>query len=233
MGEDAHTVTPRPALVSVLLPSRGRPGSLIEAGYSLLETASDPYDVEIIVGYDADDPATLNAAKAFKSDTLLFPTRHGYDQLHLYMNELAKWASGRWLLLWNDDATMTTHSWDSIIGQFDHTTPLVLSPSSTGYGHGLCCFPAASRALYDTLGHLSFSPHVDTWLQDLGRATGTIRDIPVHVPHDRADLTGGHQDQTRAESLAGYRTDAFYGDEMQALLHADIERIRSWPESGG
>jgi hypothetical protein len=214
-------------LVTVLLPSRGRFASLERSINSLLNTAADDREVEIIVGYDADDPVTGEWAYECGAQTLRFEQRHGYHQLHLYFNMLAETATGDWLLLWNDDATMTTPRWDAVLAGFDERQPLVLSLSSTGYGHALCCFPAVSVSLYKRLGHLSLSPHVDTWLQDIGRATGTIRDIPVHVHHDRHDLTGGHDDRTRAESVAGYRSEEFYGEEMQALLRADIEKVRA------
>lgn len=222
--------------VSVLLPSRGRPASLRASIQSLRDMATDPREVEVLVGWDTDDPITGQVARRGGKTGLVgveFPERHGYHQLHRYVNVLAERSAGDWLLLWNDDATMTTRGWDEWLGRYPAALPWVLSLASTGYGHALCCFPAVSRALYTTLGHLSLSPHIDTWLQDIGRATGTLRDIPVHVHHDRHDLTGGHDDQTRAESLAGYRSDEFYGPEMQALLRADTERIRvAWTSDG-
>ena len=216
--------------ISVLLPSRGRPVSLVRSIGSLVTNSSDPHRVQVLVGWDDDDPDTATAARASTAldiITVRFPERFGYYQLHRYVNALAARASGDWLLLWNDDATLVTSGWDSVIDSHDHTTPLVLSLSSTGFGHRLCCFPATSRTLYQRLGHMSLSPHIDTWLQDIGRATGCIRDIPVHVHHDRADLTGGHNDQTRAEALAGYGRNEFYDEATQALLRADIDKVRA------
>lgn len=213
--------------ISVLLPSRDRPVSLEKSVRSLRTHAEHPERLEILVACDPDDALTAMTAQACGTTAVEFPERFGYHQLHRYVNALAAQASGDWLLLWNDDALMTTAGWDTVLASYDHTTPLVLSLASTGYGHALCCFPAASRALYERLGHLSQSPHIDTWLQDIGRATGRLREVPVHVHHDRFDLTGGHDDQTRAESLAGYRKDEFYGPAMQARLADDIERVRA------
>lgn len=214
-------------MISVLLPSRRRPKSLERSIRSLRTLACQPEWLEILVGCDPDDVLTAITAQACGATPVRFPERYGYHQLHRYVNALAAQAGEEWLLLWNDDAEMTTQGWDVEIAAHNPAVPLVLSLSSTGYDHRLCCFPAVSRALYDRLGHLSASPHIDTWLQDLGRAVGCLRDIPVHVHHDRADLTGGHDDQTRAEALAGYRRDEFYGEAMQALLRADIEKVRA------
>lgn len=211
--------------VSVLLPSRGRPESLARSIESLARTAAWPGELEVLVGYDADDPETAFATFGTGARMLRFPQRHGYHQLHLYVNKLAESARGDWLLLWNDDATMLTSKWDFVFASHEHERSAVLSLASTGYGHALCCFPAISRTLYAGLGHMSLSPHIDTWLQDIGRATGILTDIDVQVHHDRQDLTGGHDDQTRQESLAGYRKDEFYGQEMQSLLRADIDKV--------
>lgn len=213
--------------VSVLLPSRGRPVSLVKSILSLRTLAHHPEAVEVLVGCDPDDTMTAMTARASDATAVRFLERFGYSQLHRYVNALAERSVGDWLLLWNDDATMTTGSWDTVLSLFDPSAPTVLSLSSTGYGHSLCCFPAVSRALYERLGHLGLSPHIDTWLQDIGRGAGVLRDIPVHVQHDRHDLTGGHDDQTRAESLAGYRTEDFYGPAMQALLAADVRKVQA------
>jgi hypothetical protein len=212
--------------VSVLLPSRGRPQSLARSCESLLSRALDAARIEVWVGYDDDDPETGVAARDLGYHAVSF-SRHGYYQLHLYVNELAKQSSGQWLFLWNDDAFMETAFWDLILDRYDPDTPLVLSPASTGVGHSMCCFPIASRALYARLDHLSLSPHIDSWLQDLGNQAGILKNIDVDILHDRYDLTGGHNDETWAESRSGYRTSEFYSEPIQRLLRRDISKAVS------
>lgn len=212
--------------VSVLLPSRGRPGSLRRSVESLYNTSDRSDLIRVFVGYDSDDLETLDVADDMNLLACRFSKRNGYGNLHLYVNRMAEIADGDWLFLWNDDALMKTNSWDSIFYQYDSNIPFVLSPSSTGVEHTMCCFPAISKSLFHVIGHMSLSNHIDTWLQDLGNATGILRKIDVHVYHDRFDLTGGHNDQTFAESSASYRTEEFYSKKMQAYLHADIEKVR-------
>lgn len=194
---------------------------------SLRSMAVDPDRVELLVGYDADDEKTGDKARSLGSFALRFPERFGYPQLHLYVNRLAEFATGEWLLLWNDDALMTTRNWDSVFSSYSAALMYVLNLSSTKFGHSQCCFPAISRSLYARLGHMSLSNHIDTWLQDLGNSTGILRNVPVHVHHDRFDLTGGHNDQIFAEGQAGYRPDEFNSPAMRALLHADIRKVLS------
>lgn len=210
--------------VSVLLPSRGRPDSLRRSCESLLSLAHNQDQVEILVGFDDDDPETGRVAHelGFRS---IESVRHGYSQLHLYVNQLAELSTGDWLFLWNDDAVMETLSWDRVLSSYDSSKCLVLSPSSTVVRHSMCCFPIISRGLYSRLGHMSLSPHIDTWLQDLGNQTRILRNISVSILHDRFDLTGGHEDVTWIESQAGYRTEDFYSERMQSLLRQDIAKV--------
>ena len=212
--------------VSILLPSRGRPQSLARTCESLRAHASDAARIEVLVGYDEDDPRTGDVADDLDCRSVVF-SRHGYDKLHLYVNYLAELAYGRWLFLWNDDAVMQTDFWDLILDRYDSNTSLVLSPSSTGVGHSMCCFPIVSCALFSRLGHMSLSPHIDSWLQDLGNQAGILRNVDVNILHDRYDLTGGHNDETWAESRSGYRTSEFYSEPMQKLLRRDISKVLS------
>jgi hypothetical protein len=178
------------------------------------------------VGYDDDDPETGVAARDLGYHAVSF-LRHGYDKLHLYVNDLAELSTGQWLFLWNDDAFMETDNWDLFLDRFNSLAPAVLSPSSTGVGHTMCCFPIVSRALYDRLGHMSLSPHIDSWLQDLGNQARILHNINVSIMHDRFDLTGGHDDETWSESRSGYRTSEFYSEPMQRLLRQDISKVLS------
>jgi hypothetical protein len=213
--------------VSVLLPSRGRTRSLRRSVESLRSSASHPDRLSFLVAFDDDDVETGNTANDIGAQPLSF-VRVGYSNLHLYYNKLAEFSTGDWLFLWNDDAVMETTGWDSVFGGYDPQVPAVLSPSSTGVEHRMCCFPAMSRCLYLCLGHMSLSCHVDSWLQDLAMSLGILHRLPVHIFHDRFDFTGGHNDQTYAESSAGYRTSEFYSSDMQSLLQLDISKVRSW-----
>lgn len=219
--------------IGVLLPSRGRPDSLIASVHSLWVKAEAPDSLNIYVGYDIDDLDTARAADSLGVYVVPFKVRHGYTQLHRYVNKLAESSVDDWLLLWNDDATMETYYWDSIVYGYSSSYPVVLSPSSTGVNHDMCCFPIVSRCMYSIIGHMSLSNHIDSWLQDLANALGLLRKLDVHVYHDRFDLTGGHNDQTFAESSSGYRTVEFYSDSMQSLLRNDIEKVRAWLNSDG
>jgi len=72
---------------------------------------------------------------------------------------------------------------------------------------------------------MSLSPHIDSWLQDLGNQARILHNINVSIMHDRFDLTGGHDDETWSESRSGYRTSEFYSEPMQRFLRHDISKV--------
>ena len=156
-------------MISVLLPSRGRAELLARSAGSLKDTAVQA--PEILVAADDDDPATVRAARQLGARVQVCQ-RAGYAGLHLYYQQLAALATGDWLLIWNDDATMMTAGWDVLI----ETVPAgVLVADVPSTQSPLCCFPAIRREAVTALGRFSSAnPHVDTFWQDVGRATGTI-----------------------------------------------------------
>lgn len=210
-------------MISVLLPSRGRPGSLSDSIASLTGYAARPRDLDVHVACDPDDPDTRLAALQAGAAVHVARERYGYPRLHEYVNRLAADATGDWLLLWNDDARMLTENWGAIVEQQE---PAVLWPYSNDIA-ACNTFPIWPRAWTDAIGHVSLSPHCDSWIQDLGIALGRHRRVDIHILHDRADLTGGHDDQTRAESLAGYRTAGYHTPAMQAARQHDTDTLRA------
>lgn len=210
-------------MISVLLPSRGRAAALAESIGTLLDLADKPGAIEIIVAADPDDTATRDAELPWQATAWTAQERYGYDRLHEYVNRIARLATGDWLLLWNDDARMLTEGWDSIV--YDEA-PAVLWPASNDVA-GCNTFPIWPAVWTKALDHVSLSPHCDSWIQHLGTELGRHPRVDINVLHDRADLTGGHDDQTRAESLAGYRTAEYHHPAMQAARTQDVATLRA------
>jgi hypothetical protein len=209
-------------LISVLLPSRGRPGALADTVAGLLELASRPEDVQVLVAADPDDTDTISTVLPEQATIWTAPERYGYPRLHEYVNALAEQAAGAWLWLWNDDARILTPGWDM---QVAGARQAVLWPHSNDIA-SCNTFPIWPRAWTDHLGHVSLSPHCDSWIQYLGQTLDRHDRVDIDVLHDRADLTGGHNDQTRAESLAGYRTADYGSPPMEAARAADVAALR-------
>jgi hypothetical protein len=96
-------------MISVLIPTRNRPGHLLNAIRALVELADRPRDLELLLRADNDDRTDYEAQFVVSScfdqpSTVLFRgLRHGYTNIHRYYNELARVAHGEWLMIWNDD----------------------------------------------------------------------------------------------------------------------------------
>jgi hypothetical protein len=216
--------------ISVVFTSRGRPESLLAACGSLVSQAAAPDEIEIIVAVDPDDETVPDTPDPMLGDFRLrlwtAPERYGYTGLHLYLNQLAKMAAGTWCLWFNDDMRMLTPGWDLIVRA---SRPAVLWPSAN-HCHHANIVPAWPRAWSDAMGRVSPTTHMDTYLQYLGEALGRHDRVPVEVLHDRADVTGGHDDATYAEGrkLLGSEgmVPGFDGASVRASVEADAAIIR-------
>lgn len=193
-------------MISVLLPSRGRPKALLESIGSLLDNADEPDGIEILIAADADDQPTLLAAAQLPSQANMWasPVRYGYEGLHEYVNWLSGEVTGEWMMMWNDDARMLTEGWDTIIEQTQAFLPApggVLWPLAN-HDAGGNLFPIWPYAWRHAMGYVSRAPNIDVWISEIGRKLGLERQIPVRVYHNRADVTGAAEDDTFKEGRA-------------------------------
>jgi glycosyltransferase involved in cell wall biosynthesis len=193
--------------ISILLPTRKRTAAVIKSIGSLLANAKDTSRIEILVAYDDDD----EESREFFSETWfpfleqcqatskVFETeRFGYLRLYKYVNFLAEQASGDWIMFWNDDALMLTENWDEEIVNNDGYFGLLRMPCVT-MNHPFALFPIIPRAWIDLFGVVSPVNHSDWWIYNVTVPAGQMKNIPVNVYHDRADVTGGNNDETFKE----------------------------------
>ena len=175
-------------MISVLLPSRDRDWQMVDAADSLLYMADSFDDVEILIAADPDDEGTIDTARGCDFRLWIAPERYGYANLSAYWNHLAMMASGDWLLLWNDDARMLTSGWDQIIKS---QPPAVLWAYTRGddAGNYFPVWPASWTRLLGRICPIP-GPHVDTYIQAVGKHLDRIRRIPVELDHTRPDFTG-------------------------------------------
>jgi hypothetical protein len=193
--------------ISILLPTRKRTEAVVRSIGSLLASADNTANIEILIAYDDDDtesreffstvwPAFIAQSEA---TTRVFETeRFGYTQLNRYVNMLAENAQGEWLFFWNDDALMETDGWDTEVLKHAGYPGLLRMPCST-MNHPFALFPVIGRHWMEMFGQLSPVSHSDWWIYNVTAPLKLVKNIPVTVYHDRADVTGGNQDETYAE----------------------------------
>lgn len=193
-----------PTILSILLPTRGRREMLKRSIESLINTASTPGRLEILLGIDEDDEglteylkdeiAPMLLEKQVECRANLFKPL-GYENLHQYVNHLAGTATGEWLVFWNDDGIMLTDGWDDEIdkrtGQFK-----LLAFKDNHNGHPYSIFPILPKDWYNLMDHLSMNAQNDAWLSHIAYMLDIFERIDAEFLHDRADLTGNNDDET-------------------------------------
>ena len=189
--------------IAVLLPTRGRTAALSRSVESLVNLAKDPDSIQIMLGFDNDDPVGIEHFSSVLQPWLDERNLHytamtfepmGYIRLNEYVNTLAEKSSADWLVFWNDDAIMETQDWDHEIASY--TGQFKVLAFRTHNDHPYSIFPIVPRAWMDVLGHLSPHQISDGWISQNAYCLDVMQRIPVHVKHDRADLTGNNLDQT-------------------------------------
>ena len=162
-------------IISILLPSRGRREVLKESILTLIENASNPKRLELLLGLDADDEGVQeyikdNIAPILKEHQVecranIFEPL-GYENLHTYVNTLASNANGKWLMFWNDDGLMETKNWDNVISEYDGQFKL-LAPKDNHEGHPYAIFPIVPIDWFRLMDHLSLNAQNDAWLSHI------------------------------------------------------------------
>ncbi len=138
---------------SFLLPTRERPDLVRRFCQSVLETAADPENIEIVLAVDEDDAVSQNITQDRLSTTKII-MRKGLTMGSL--NRACYDASkGRYVMLINDDVILRTKNWDKIIisaiARFEDDIALIHT-NDLLFKEKLCTFPILSRRACDEIG---------------------------------------------------------------------------------
>ncbi len=220
-------------LVSILLPTRGRPKDLVQSIDSLWSLAEDKSHLEFILKVDDDDSETIHIAKKLESmlpmKTIVSPKGLGFRSMHLWVNEMCSVANGEWVIIWNDDARMRTEGWDNKILRIgiDHPwigiNDICVIEASTINRPFTNEFFFVRRKMFEILGHFSLSPHNDTWMYSITRFLDVNMVSKIQVDHFSHLMT----DKTREESEGAYKTTIHSYNSLEAsrLRALDLNKL--------
>lgn len=176
-------------MFSFLLPTRGRASSCKASIDSLYQNADNKLSFELLLAFDDDDEETremvLDHCKwlGVQHQYIVTP-RYGYRKLHLYVNKLCKIARGEYLWLWNDDATIETNGWDTILERLVKKQPDLVFDFVNN--HFVWIFPLVPKKYVDIMGHFSLNAHNDSWIQNVFEPLQlTTRTDQVSLYHNR------------------------------------------------
>jgi len=203
----------KPALISILVPSRGRPDWLHRTVYSAFQTATYPRRIEFVVYLDDDDHKLFDyttriplAARAEYSQQINFLIRPR-ALLSACWNECAAKARGEIMMHCGDDLTFDTPGWDAHVRRAFADTPDKilfaygndLGPHGETFGtHGFL-----HRKWIETVGYfvppLFSSDWNDVWLNEVAEMIGRHKLLSFVTEHHHYTFGKAERDQTHAE----------------------------------
>jgi hypothetical protein len=198
----------RPALISLLLPSRGRPEGMQRMWRTALERALFPRQVEAIVYVDDDDPRAGFYEALGKSMCQLRMIRGPRQVLSECWNDCFKLAGGEILMHCGDDITFETDGWDQIVRDAFEAVP---DKILFAFGDDLSTnFPDLGthgfvhRRWVEIVGYfvppLFSSDWNDVWLTDVAKMVKRMHPLPQLVTeHHHYTFGKAERDQTHAE----------------------------------
>lgn len=181
-------------LISVLLPTRGRPLQLRHALESLLVSPSRNF--EVLVGCDADDPDLPEYGSIQTDGRAKWHIQSRFGTLADKVNSLAERAHGGLLFQFVNDMTIGDRLWvDEIMAAVDRHPEPAIFYSFVGQDEGKASLPILRREMVTDLGW--FCPPwfpfwwSDSWMTELVRMSGRGVGIDLSIQHQ--DGAGGTQ----------------------------------------
>jgi hypothetical protein len=219
---------------SVLVITRGRV-SIMTVFLSLMQRSIKFKDeVEILVGYDADDKDTVEAVDIWgRLFDLGIKWISFKRRIHInsYYNDLAKESRGEYLCICNDDTEYMTASWDEIVWLEGERQ--LNGRSKVIYIKPLCeiewravnkfaCFPIIGRKGYEVLGYV-FNPKYYNWTADKTlynayKELNLVHEVPIDVFHNSYHT--GRREKDDINKALVYRQDE--GDDLTK------EKLQQW-----
>lgn len=137
--------------ISLLIPTRGRPSLVYRLFDSILETASDPDSLEIVLYIDDDDTNSHGITHdALSIVKLVQPSNTMGNMLKACYSA----SSGQYVLLLNDDVIFRTPNWDTLVQEPFTRVPddIALVYGNDGImGENLATFPIISRVVCELM----------------------------------------------------------------------------------
>ena len=132
--------------ISIVMPTRGRPDKLLEMMNSVLNCASSPELIEFVLYIDNDDRSDY---EMFDKKAIIIKGER--TDFGVMFRLCIQKASGRIIMICNDDVIVRTKKWDNIIYENLKLYPdniFLLYPNDLNKGEVLCTFPIFSKELF-------------------------------------------------------------------------------------
>lgn len=220
-------------MISILLPSRGRPENITRLYDSVKKTADDFQDIEFVIAIDVDDPADYEEVTKPMQRVRLLPTER--TTLSVYWNNCHQVAHGPIYMHCGDDIIFRTKGWDTQVKQvFDESADKILFVHGDDgfWGENFGTHGFIHKKWAETVGYFVppyfSSDYNDTWLNDVANLLGRRRYLPFLTEHMHFAFNKGPLDQTHKDRLERHQADNV--DELYQTKaperDADAEKLR-------
>lgn len=206
-----HTSTPE--MISILVPSRGRPESFAEMVRSAVTAACDPSAIEVVVRLDADDQwgEYPDSVDDFGVVTVVGKR----NTLSSLWNDCYAEASGDILMHCGDDIRFRTNCWDYMVEeQFDDSEDrLILVYGRDGIAdERMATHSFLSREWVEAVGYFAYpsfsSDYTDLFFHTIAERLGRLHFIPeLYTEHLHPAVGKAVYDQTHLDRLERDKTD--------------------------
>lgn len=223
----------RPALISILLPSRGRPDQLNDLLESIYSTVAHKRFIEVIVRLDRDDNSDY-WNKITHPVTFLRGERRLLSEL---WNECATEASGEILMHCGDDIRFRTPGWDMQVREAFAAVPdrivLVQGDDLSPNREALATHGFLHRRWVDAVGY--FLPPLfscdwnDVWLTEVADAIGRRVILPFVTEHQHYSFDLRPRDRTDEEREERGREDDVVGlyERTKKDRQSDVRKLKA------
>lgn len=219
-------------MISLLLPSRGRPDQLRRFYDSAMETASIPKDIEVVVYVDNDDVGydyRLPRLRYNRGDRII---------LSQMWNKCHEIALGPIYGHMGDDIIFRTPGWDVMVKdafrKFPDRIAFVYGDDVSGNGVNFGTHGFIHKRWIDTVGYFVppyfSSDYNDTWLNDVSSLIDRHVYVDMKTEHMHFVFGKGEKDKTHEERLARHsndRVDEIYAGKKQER-EADAAKLRAF-----
>jgi hypothetical protein len=235
-------------LISVLVPTRGRPRNCKRLIANIQDTVSDINNIEVLFAYDKDDSLTIRELSGIP--TLNKPYKFfGKDRSdHLnrdYYNDLASKASGLYLFAIGVDVEIKTKNFDLLLekkieeylkNKSDRLAYIQVSEDGSEAKHP--CFPLITKECFD-LTHMYFHPQLLSWGADRclyeiysNNDIKRILKIPeVHIEHlSYHDGSGQYDETAKSMKERFFRDPNCHNKVSNYIVPQNIKMIKEYIE---
>ncbi len=220
-------------MISIILPTRGRPESFKKMCFSVLENASEPNDIEFVSYHDNDDPSIYEYIGNHRE---IVANRIIYSQM---FNECYKIAAGPIYMFAADDMVFYTPEWDKRVKEvFDQSVDKIIfvHPNDGYYRSTLGVFGFLHQNWIETVGYF-IPPYfpaglVDWWINDLANNIHRrvfLREVRLRHLSLHEDQTHREYDQNTKNSIEIYHSAEKQDERVRGaqLLQSFIDNFKT------